>query len=156
MLKKDYLSLFYNLLFLSIHTCTLQHTHKSSRFHQSKGRLSGESLNVLLANNSMKVNVKEEHTRLPIMKDWLQVNQHFPSLLSGTTPTFRNISMFFQLGKFHSIYSLPKLDSMCSYVLANRTAATSLQLLKHDKNSFQCCGCTSQSHRHAFYSVFVV
>lgn len=73
MLKKDYLSLFYNLLFLSIHTCTLQHTHKSSRFHQSKGRLSGESLNVLLANSSMKVNVKEEHTRLPIMKDWLQV-----------------------------------------------------------------------------------
>lgn len=44
---------------------------------------------------------------------------------------------------------------MFSYVLANKTTATSLQLLKHDKNSFQC-DCSSQSHRHVFYSVFIV
>lgn len=48
MLTKDYLSLLYILLFLSIHTCTLLHTHKRSRFHRSSGRLHGESLNVLL------------------------------------------------------------------------------------------------------------
>lgn len=158
MLKKDYLSLFYNLLFLSIHTCTLQHTHKSSRFHQSKGRLREREPKCSLGKQQYE-GEREGGTHQAAHNERLAsgnkyVHQHFPFLLS--TPTFRNISMFFQLGKFHSIYSLPKLDSMCSYVLANKTAATSLQLLKHDKNSFQCCGCTSQSHRHAFYSVFVV
>lgn len=51
---------------------------------------------------------EEEHTRLLIMKDWLQLINTYTStchdpLLSSTTPTFGSISWFYQLGKLHSI-----------------------------------------------------
>lgn len=86
------------------------------------------------------IEVKEEHTRLLIMKEtgfsWYTSTSYDP-LLSGTTAVFRDTSRFYQPGRSQSINHLPKLNSMFSSVLANRTTAIRLQLLKYDKNFFQ-------------------
>ena len=61
----------------------------------------------------------------------------YDPLLPGITAIFRDISWLYQLGRSQSINCLPKLNSMFSSVLANRTTAIRLELLKYDKNSFQ-------------------
>lgn len=146
LLAKDYLnishvrySLFSILLFLNTHACTLLHIHKRRGFHQSSGRQHVESLNVLLAKYRGEGGT---HQAAHNERDWLQLIHIYTStsydpLLSGTTAVFRDTSRFYQPGRSQSINHLPKLNSMFSSVLANRTTAIRLQLLKYDKNFFQ-------------------
>lgn len=82
-MTKDYLSLFYILLFLSIYTCMLPHKHKRSKLHQSSGRLRGESLNVLLAKNQQYEGEGEGGTHQAAQNERLAsvdkyVHQHLP------------------------------------------------------------------------------